>query len=84
MAFGGIKIYHLVHLDFVKNKYFVYEYKKDRRYTANQAWKIIKDENFIYEGFLSKNPNIIDDYEIVIDKYNLDIKHCDRYSSHRG
>lgn len=84
MTFGGVKTYHLVHLDFVNNKYFVFEYQKDRRYTAKQAWQVISEGNCLYEGDLRKRANIIDDYQIVIDKFNLDLKHCDRYSSHAG
>jgi len=80
MSFGGIKIYHLILLDFSRNEYKIFKYEKDRRYTAKQAWNVIYSEadTFIKSEKLSSNANI-DDYGKIVDELKLNLKYCDRY-----
>ena len=83
MTYGGIKNYTLVHLSFKDGKFEIYDYKKDRRLTAKQAWKFIYDNEPTISGVLS-NHATIDDYSKIIETYKLDEKHCDRYMTFRG
>lgn len=78
MAFGGIKVYHLIHLDFGKRVYSVFQYEKDRRLTANQAWKMIRQSNPILTDKLGVK-STIEDYYQIIEKLGYNEKYCDRY-----
>jgi hypothetical protein len=78
MSYGGIKVYHLIFLDFKENEYKVYQYEKDRRYTAHQAWDTIHSSAPIKTGKLSPQANIDTFYDIVREN-SLDEKRCDRY-----
>lgn len=83
MAFGGIKTYNLVLLDFDQNKYFIFSYQKDRRLTANQAWKFIKDNKPEIEGKLPAWATI-EDYYTLVKNHDLNPKYSDRYMRFRG
>lgn len=73
------KYYFLIHLDFRDKTYQVHEYVKDRRYTANQAWKHIKSQRANYkEGVIPLN-STIEFYTKIIEELGLDQKNCDRY-----
>lgn len=81
MTFGGAKNYHIIHLDFTKHEFNIYEYEKDRRLTANQAWTLIhSNEQPIEKGQL-KQRDTIDKYWEIIEERNYSSKHCDRYMS---
>lgn len=78
MSYGGIKEYHIIHLDFTKNVCHVFNYLRDRRLTARSAWNYIKEE----KPDLKFNMNNHDDvgfYDKVINDMNYDYKRCDRY-----
>jgi hypothetical protein len=81
MTFGGIKKYYIVHLDFTTHEYRIYEYEKDRRLTANQAWVLIRsNQRPIDKGQLEKR-DTIERYWVIIKERNYSSKHCDRYIS---
>ena len=82
MSYGGIKKYHLIHLDFSKNIYCIYEYEKDRRLTANQAWHMIHHTEPSIKDKLS-NRSTIFDYFSIIEKLGYEEKYCDRYCTFR-
>jgi hypothetical protein len=83
MAFGGIKNYHLIRLDFSKDVYEVYPYQKDRRFTANQAWQHIYNHKPNITGKLAPNATIAT-YGELVEKLGYDPKYCDRYMTFRG
>lgn len=78
MAFGGIKKYRLIHLDFGKRTYSIFEYERDRRLTANQAWEMIRKTEPIITEKLEAKATIFE-YENIIKKMGYNEKHCDRY-----
>jgi len=81
MTFGGIKKYHIVHLDFTIHEFSIYEYEKDRRLTANQAWALIRGNlQPIEKGQLNQR-DTINRYWDIIEERNYSSKHCDRYMS---
>jgi len=79
MAFGGIKKYHIVHLDFQKLEFSIYEYEKDRRLTANQAWALIRSKVQPIEKGRLKQRDTIENYWQIIEERNYPDKRCDRY-----
>jgi len=83
MSFGGIKTYHLIHLDFRTDEYFIFQYQKDRRLTANQAWKFIRQDKPVSVGKLSSKATI-DTYYNIIEEKAFNIKYCDRYTTFKG
>ncbi len=82
MAFGGIKEYHLVHLNFDKNTYSIYTYQKDRRLTANQAWEMIRHSEPEKTGPISNHDTIFKYYDIL-KEFGYIEKYCDRYMTFR-
>jgi hypothetical protein len=83
VTFGGIKHYNLVLIDFSKSKYFIYEYDKDRRLTAKQAWNYMRNNSAVAECNLTPKSTIFD-YDEIVAKHELDSKHCDRYIRFKG
>jgi len=83
MSFGGIKNYNIIHLDFRTDEYFIYQYPKDRRLTAKQAWKFIRNNTPVYIGRLGPKDTIETYYEIITER-GLNDKYCDRYVTFRG
>ncbi len=79
-AFGGIKTYHLIHLDFKNRVYNVFEYERDRRLTASNAWKMIYHTEPVISEKLPAYATIMD-YFGIIEKLGYDEKHCDRYAT---
>lgn len=78
MTFGGIKVYHLIHLDFNKNQYRVFKYEKDRRLTSKQAWNFMFENKPVKIDDFPVNANI-DDYQRIVNELDFNIKYCDRY-----
>ena len=80
MSFGGIKLFRLIFLDFNRGEYKIFEYEKDRRYTANQAWSTIyhKADNAVLSGKLPDNANI-DFFKTLVQQNGYNLKRCDRY-----
>ena len=78
MAFGGIKQYYLIHLDFDKRVYRVFNYERDRRLTANKAWEMIRHGNPVLVEELRPYATIFDYYDII-EKLGYNEKYCDRY-----
>ena len=83
MSFGGIKEYALIHLDFRTNAYKVFKYKKDRRLTANQAWKVIRNDKSDSIGQLDHRATI-NTYDEIVEKLGFNPKYCDRYVTFKG
>lgn len=83
MAFGGIKTYQIVRLNFINNTYQIFTYEKDRRLTARQAWHLIYHSTPNFEANIS-NHATIDDYYDILAKHEFDEKYCDRYCSFKG
>lgn len=81
MTFGGIKEYHLIHMDFVKYEFSIYKYEKDRRLTANQAWNLIHSDIQPIEKGKLKQGDTIEKYFTMVEERNYSIRHCDRYMS---
>jgi hypothetical protein len=82
MAFGGVKEYSLVHLNFDKGYYGIYFYEKDKRLTARQAWELIRGKAPNIKGEIGNKANI-DTYWKLIDVFGLNPKHSDRYMTFR-
>ena len=78
MSYGGIKEYHLIHLDFGKNICGIYHYLKDRRLTASQAWQIIHKTEPDLKIRMS-NHDTISFFDKAVNDLNYDVKRCDRY-----
>lgn len=83
MTFGGIKTYHLIYLDFSTREYFIFEYRKDRRFTARQAWLFIRNNTPVSNGKL-KPGDTIEKYFYIVDENGFNLKHCDRYMTFMG
>lgn len=77
-CYGGIKTYHLIHLDFRKDTAEIFEYQKDRRYTSNQAWNVIHHTEPV-ERIPMKRCATMFTYDKILKNKGYDEKHCDRY-----
>ena len=78
MSYGGIKEYHLIHLDFSKLSCDVYHYLRDRRLTSHCAWLYIRDNKPSLQ-FRMSNHDHIGFYDKVIKDMGYEEKRCDRY-----
>jgi hypothetical protein len=77
------RTYYLIRIYFGdnnQNSYQVFQYSKSRRFTANQAWQHIYNNKPLYEGKLSGNATIETKWDII-EKYKLNSKLCDTYST---
>lgn len=83
MSYGGIKEYHILHLDFSKNVCNVFHYMKDRRLTARVAWDIISTAEPDLQFGMSNHDTILF-YDKVINDMNYERKRCDRYITFKG
>lgn len=83
MAFGGIKKYHLIRMNFNEGIYQVYSYEKDRRFTAKQAWQHIYNQKPILVGQLKPDATIFT-YDDLVKEFGYEPKYCDRYMTFKG
>lgn len=78
MSFGGIKHYALIVLDYDKNQYLIYRYRRDRRLTVGQRWAKVEQEACIPDVIHSmpSGANIFIVDELIV-KYGLNPKYLD-------
>lgn len=82
MAFGEIKKYALIHIFLhqihEENRYEIYYYEKDRRFTARQAWKYISSNKPDVCNPLPLDAHFDADHD-VMKQHGLNSKYCNRY-----
>jgi hypothetical protein len=63
-----VKTYSIVHFNFPKNAYEVYQYESKRKISINRMWQIVYKSNAIYTG----SARNIGDFKKILEKHNIE------------